>query len=428
MAEQNRERAKQKRRLRSRMLMTDDEEDEKTDAAEDSGESENDHYRSRIFWHRFRKSLVILIPVLIIVIAAVLLFRQYQMKEYTEYETVWETSLESSVLSSYTAYGTNVLRYGQDGAAYINSDGKTVWNQAYEMRSPMVTVNGDYVAVADQEGREIYICDLSGNTGQVTTALPVSNIAIAATGMVAVQLEEDESSYIDFYDKDGRRLDIELKLWMGGEGYPVAMALSPTGTQLLLSCVYADAGTMLNKLAFYNFSDVGEMLNERLAGGFEIGETVVPEVAFLSDNSAVAFTDSGLKFFSMQELSPKEPLLPEEGVNWETDAEIQSVFHDDSRVGVVTAGTEQGEYYHLYIFDSEGKEILSMSLDIAYTGITMSDYGLCIYNDTQCRLYNFSGQQKYEGELGGTINTVIQVSSARLIRVGDAQVAEVALK
>ncbi len=423
MTEQDREREKRKSRLRSRMLVTDDEAEE-TDAPG----ADEDRYESRLFWHRVRRVLIILIPVCIIAGLAIFSYSRYQNKEFDAFSAAWSTEVEAHASSHYLPYGTGVLRYSQDGATYLNDSGEVVWNQAFEMRSPLVAVQGDYAAIADREGRSIFICDLSGSVGSVSTALPISNIAVASQGMVVALLEEDESCYIDFFDKNGTRLDIELKLWMGGEGYPIAMALSPSGTQLCLSCVYADAGTMQNKLAFYNFSEVGELLDEKLAGGFEIGDTVAPEVAFLSDSSAVAFLDDGIMFFSMEELSPKEPLLPEAGEVYTFGEEIRSVFYGSSHVGLVTESTLTGEVYHLYVYDASGREVFNTGLDLAYSGLAFSDYGVAVYSDSQCRIYNYKGQLRYAGELDGTISMLRQVSASRLIRVGDNAMTELVLK
>ena len=47
-------------------------------------------------------------------------------------------------------------------ATYLDAKGKVVWVQSYEMRSPVVSVNGDFVAIGDQQGNSIYICDKTG--------------------------------------------------------------------------------------------------------------------------------------------------------------------------------------------------------------------------------------------------------------------------
>ena len=109
--------------------------------------------------------------------------------QYTEYNISWETDFltgeegQLQTESSFTAYkdfGENVIKYTKDGAAYIDAKGKTVWIQAYEMRSPIVAVNGDYAAIADQQGNNIYIFDKSGCQGIATALLPILKVSVSA--------------------------------------------------------------------------------------------------------------------------------------------------------------------------------------------------------------------------------------------------------
>ncbi len=48
----------------------------------------------------------------------------------------------------YKSFGNNVLKYTRDGASYIDNRGENVWTESYEMKTPVVAVNGDYAAIA----------------------------------------------------------------------------------------------------------------------------------------------------------------------------------------------------------------------------------------------------------------------------------------
>lgn len=388
----------------------------------------DDRYEARLFWHRARKLILVTVPLIILAAAVWYFYDDYQNRQYVECEVRWEKEITEGRTSLYTDYGSNVLKYNQDGASYIDSAGDVVWTEGYQMRAPMAAVSGSYAAIADREGRSIYIFDETGCQGRIGTTLPVTGVTIASQGMVAVLLEEDDVSYINFFDKTGARLDIEVKMWMNSQGYPISFTLSPSGTQMMLSCIYADAGSMQNKLAFLNFSEVGETLEDRTAGGFELGGTVCPQVVFLGDTRACAFLDNGLAFFSMQELSPKTPLLPEEGERVTYNEEIRSVFYGGNYVGVVTGGREGNAPYQLYVYNASGRLILDMGFDFDYTTVQLSEYGICMYNQSECRLYSLNGRLRYAGDLGGPIKKVVQLSQGQLLRIGDQKVAEVTLK
>ena len=53
------------------------------------------------------------------------------------------------------------------------------------MNFPIVAVCGNYAAIADQQGNNIYICDETGCLGVATTVLPIFRITISSRGMVA---------------------------------------------------------------------------------------------------------------------------------------------------------------------------------------------------------------------------------------------------
>ncbi len=429
MTEKEKERELRKRRMRSRMVLGAQEEEREYEEPEAQDEpEEDDRYESKLFRHRMKKILLLVIPLVIIIGGAVILYRNYQTKQYTTYEVQWTKEFAEGSFASYVAYGTNVIKYSRDGASYIDNKGEAVWSESYEMRSPMAVVSGDYAAIADREGRSIYIFDRKGCQGKIQTILPVTNVTVASQGVVAVLLEEAEVCYIDFFDRTGAKLDIEKKMWMGGEGYPVAMALSPSGQQLMLSSIYVDAGSMQNKIAFFNFSEVGEMLEEKLAGAFELKDTICPQVTFLDDSHACAFLDSGVTFYTMKALSPKNPLLPEVGKSYTYDEEIRSVFYDSAHVGIITDGRSQTTPYHMYIYDASGNEVLSMAMDFDYVKAQLSRYGVCLYAQSACRLYSFDGQIKYDSGLDGSISMLVPLSQTRLLRMGDQKIAEVVLK
>ena len=78
--------------------------------------------------------------------------------------------------------------------------------------------------------------------------------------------------------------------------------------------------------------------------------------------------------------------------------------------------------------DAAGQEVLNMGMDFDYMKAQMSAYGICLYAQSECRLYSFEGQIKYDGSLDGSISMLIPLSQTRLIRMGDQKISEVGLK
>ena len=123
---------------------------------------------NRVLRHRW--ILVLLVLLLIAAGAAAWFFYQRNYR-YSGYETAWQVDLNEGSLVGYESFGTNVLKYTKDGASYLDNRGRTVWTESYEMKSPIISVKGDYAAIADMQGNSIYICNTDGTLGQATTVL-----------------------------------------------------------------------------------------------------------------------------------------------------------------------------------------------------------------------------------------------------------------
>ena len=243
-----------------------------------------------------RKRLAVLAVVAVLLGGAAFGIYYYdRYHSFYDYQVVWEKSLaeenqEAAVkgegsFCEYVDFGDGVIKYTKDGASYIDGRGKTIWIQSYEMKSPFVSVNGEFAAIGDKQGNSIYICDRSGCQGQATTALPILSLSVSAKGVVASVQEDSKASYIYLYKKDGSALDIYVKSLLSGDGYPVDVSLSPGGTQWITSFMYLDQGMIKNKIVFYNFG-LGKNDPKRVVGVFlpeDLSDAMAGRVRFMDE-------------------------------------------------------------------------------------------------------------------------------------------------
>lgn len=108
---------------------------------------------------------------------------------------------------------------------------ETVWNQAFEMKQPVVDMCADYMAIADLEGTTVYIYDKNGQQGEIQTEYPILDIEVAGQGVVAAITKSDIANQIEVYDKDGTNI-AKGQTVLSGDGCPVAISLSEDGTKL----------------------------------------------------------------------------------------------------------------------------------------------------------------------------------------------------
>lgn len=338
------------------------------------------------------------------------LYQYFRLYQYKEYKVVWEKEISEGSFVGYMDYGGNVLKYSKDGASYIDAQGKEIWMESYEMKSPVASVNGNYAAVADQQGNSIYIFDKTGKTGVATTLLPIVKITVSADqGMVAAVLEDSTANYIYFYKREGSVLDVKIKALLGGDtGFPVDISLSPDGTQLIGAYAYLKNGSINGRVAFHNFAEIGKSIPDRLVGGFDeiYDSSLVARVHFLNNTYSCAFADNSISFFSN-----KNALSPELIKQVAVEDEIRSVFYSDQYVGVIVNNSEGENPNRMEIYKPDGSLVLSQEFNFQYTHADIDGEHIILYNEDSCRLYNMSGRLKFEGTFDFTI---LKIRNGRL--------------
>ena len=348
-----------------------------------------------IWKHRMRVITLLLAVITVFAVGYHLYLRNYQ---YTGYDVNWEKTFDRGAgsFTGYINFGDQMLRYTRDGVSCIDDNGKEVWVQSYEMKSPIAAVNGDYAVVADQQGNSIYIFNKEGHQGTATTLLPILRVTVSGKGVAATILEDQKANYVTMFRKDGEPLDITIKGLLGGEvGYPLDISLSPDGTQLVGSFVYIENGMMKSKVAFYDFSEVGKNIPTRLVGGFhDIYENgMVAKVVFLDSIYSCAFADNSISFFSSENvMSPS--LLKQETVS----EQIQSIFYSSDYVGLIVQGSSGDEQYRMDVYRKNGEKLFSESFTYDYLHVDIDGDNILLYNEESCRVYNMWGTLKFEGE------------------------------
>ncbi len=391
------ERENRKQELRSRVVDT-------KDLLQQEAEEKGKRRRSR------RRFLVFLVVVL--VLGALVAGAIYMMKRpYTGFSQNWrnsftgENGVSESDYEDYEIFGDGFLKVTRDGATYIDSSGKTIWNQSYEMNSPYVSINGDYCAIADQGKTAIYIMNKTGTTGQAETNLPITKISVAGTGVTYALLEDSKASYITVFSKEGAALDISIKSVLDGDGYPVDIAVSPDGTELIASFASIENGTIQNKVIFYNLSEIGQNAgSNRVVGGFtdDFSGHLAGRVHFSDDTHAQAFYDGGIAFFSTKVLTS-----PELSRKVEIEQTIQAISYADDYIGVITDNSDSetsADPYLLTVYRLNGQAVFSTPFQLNYTNFDIDQDRVLVYNNTTLQLYDMSGTLKYSGNIDTSIS------------------------
>lgn len=346
--------------------------------------------------NRFLRGIAICVAV---IAATAIMYYLWDNSVYTSYSEISSYKRVSSSGSICREHNGRVLTYSKDGISSIDNKGNVVWNETYQMQNPLVEVNENAVAVGDYGGHIIYVMNEKGKVGEIDTNLPIRDLCVSKTGIVAAVLDDSDLTRLNLYDSKGKEL-VKSECRMSQTGYPVTVALSDTGEVMEVSYLYVDSGSMKSSIAFYNFSDVGQNSVDRLVGGNEYKDTVIPYVGFWGKDGAFAVGNNRISFYSGAEkpVSIAEKFL---------DEEIQAVYTGNEYVGLIYIDTTGAALYRLDLYDKKGNLVLRQNIDIEYQNILIQKNSVVIYSNTECVMYNLSGREKFRGTFGKSVSLLI---------------------
>ncbi len=378
-------------------------------------------YRTKIREHRMRYFLTVLSVILIAVAAGVIFYIQMKNRVYTDYEV--KSSISREMINGTTVLNLDgaILTYSKDGVNCADTKGNVLWNQTFEMQNPLVTSQGKTAAIADYNGRNIYVMNNESFLGQISTNLPIRNIAVSENGVVAAILDDSAVTWIYLYDSQGNELGY-FKTRMKNSGYPVSVALSGNGQLVLVSFLYVDSGEIKSKVAFYNFGQVGKNESDNFVSGYDYADSVVPFTGFMNSSTAFAVADNRIMFYSGSQ-------IPTSAAEQLFDEEVQGVYYNSNYVGLVYLNTDGEDQYRMDVYNTSGSRVLSKEFNIDCTDIFFCDDYFVIYNELECIVCTMKGVEKYNGSFKNTVYAVIPAkSSAHYVLVTQNALETIELK
>lgn len=345
-----------------------------------------DTYEKKISSHKRRVLALSISGIALVIIVVMVISYMIDAISYTGYSVNNTVSRDDSETTKYLEYRDGYLRYSNDGIAYHNSKGNSVWDKTFSMQKPQVKICEETIAVGDINGSSIYVFNASGMMGSIDTSLNITQIEVTRQGLVAAVLEDNEANYINLYDSQGQKI-YSVKTSLAGDGYPLDISVSEDGTKLVASYLYVSGESMKTNVVFYNFSEVGQNETERIVGGFNhYGDTIVGDVFFMDDKTAVAVGENVISIYKIKEY----PKLYKEIT---VDNEIERVVFSDEYIGVVQKNEDSGDIYKMVVYNSTGGKECQVSFSTQCDRIRIDGRTIVMNNESVFILMNFKGKE-----------------------------------
>jgi hypothetical protein len=363
-------------------------------------ETNDEELNEKIRQHR-KKILRRVIEVLALVVIVFIIFKLiYAVQKYDDYEVKSSIERDSTNITKFEEFSKYILEYSNDGVLCMTKNGTLIWNQAFEMVSPMIETCGEYLVVYDQGGTQIYIVSEEGLQKKIETTSAIQTVALAQQGTIAVLMKENDESRIKLFDKKGNEL-ANGKFYDNKGSIPVDIALSTNATKMAVSMVDVTGKAVSSTITFYNFGTVGQSEIDNNVGTYSFDGTLIPEIKFVSDNRMIALgTDKILVFEGSQK--------PEVDREIKLTERVQSFFCNEKYIGIVYDKRDSENAWHIEVMDLRGKVITKFDTQIAYEKIEfLSNNEICITSKTECEIYTLLSTKKFSYTFDKEIYSII---------------------
>ena len=350
---------------------------------------------------------VIITVIIIIVIAALaagglVLFFKYRSFSGYDIKSSVDVSTSSETISL-TEYSDGYILCAGDAITYFTDDG-VVWSESLEITQPIVDVCGDYAAVGDMEGSDVYIYDNSGLAGHVTTEYSLLDIEVSEAGVVAMATNSSSSNYIELKDREGNEL-VTAKSIFSSSGYLIDIALSDDGTGLAAAFLYTADGALESKILFYDFSGDSDS-DDVLVGGFnQYTDTLITSVKYMKDDVVCAIGDNAITFYDFS--GTPEIISEELDLEWE----IHSLYANDDYILLVASDTSGSATYTGYVYNNSGALAAAVSLETIYNNAVLAERNILLYSSSDCSMYSFDGQLKFSCSFEESVDCMLSCGS-----------------
>lgn len=332
----------------------------------------------------------------------------YNLRRFTDYDIKNTYVREDAPETRYLDYQNNLLRYSHDGVFYTEYDGDFIWNYTYEMANPTLDFCGNYILIYDKKGTQLVILTNTGTQQSMNAAMPIVDANISQEGTVAMLMQDGDTGYLQLCDKEGSMLAAG-ELHMENSGYPMAIDLSDSGQNLIISQLDVRQKDIKTTISFYDFGKTGKEQIDNITATFSFSGQIFPEVTYMENGKAVAFGDKEVVIFDH---SGKVKIDKEIFV----DGQLKSIFFDEKYFGTVcNTSDDEGNYIcQMTVYQAGGVRRCRKNIDIPYTDIQMMEnHEIFFTNYQDVAIYTLQGIQKFSYSFETGIYRVIPGDGSR---------------
>ncbi len=240
-----------------------------------------------------KKRLVIVVILFITVIAAVI--SNAAVKNFFISSKTTEIKFQTGVDYDTVVYGNEMLLVNHEGISALNRNGAEMWNIVCSATTPMVETSGDYIMLADMNGKSVNLYHKDSLMTQIRTENEIISAKVNKNGYVAVATDElGYKGMVTVFDKGGNA----VFKWHSGAGYIGDLDISDKNV-IAVSQLMTDKDKIYSRIVTLNVKSGEETICSETVDGIamKVKYRDNSEFTVVSDSEACGFKKNGrLKF------------------------------------------------------------------------------------------------------------------------------------
>lgn len=357
-------------------------------------------------YHKKHVTIIAFVCVFAIAVICVFMISAYKNRVFNSYRVLSEIKRKDSNTVKYMKFKSGLLKYSRDGASGMDSDGTVLFNGSYELHNPSADVCGDYAAIADIGGKEIYVYNGNDSGTRVEVTLPIMQVHVANQGMIAVLLEDKESNVIQLIDPYSKTdgMIVNKRTVVQKNGFPIDIDISEDGKKMVTSYMSVQNGIIQSKVTFYNFGEVGKNKVGGIVGMQDFGDEVIGKVEFVNNDTVCVFGEKSYSIFRMKQES-------EQIEKKELGKEIKSIFSSEEYIGFVLKNSDGDKKYQVVVYQLDGSNVLDYNVDYKYDTVELYNDEIIFVSGLECNILKINGVEKLHCIFDQNVSYVIPQSS-----------------
>lgn len=339
-----------------------------------------------------------------------------QSEETTPTESM---AVDISSKATMAVFGKEFLLCTKDGVKYYTSMGDQKWSDTFNMSSPALVQEGEYIAVGDMSGKVVRVYNRNGMLYDLQAEGSPVQFALNERGYLSLITKSGNAYRIRIYNEKGTLLKERVEESSGI--YPLSSDISDDSRVFAVSYLdTTDISPVGRVLLFYIKAEDSEEFTDSMFAAVEKPDEIIPVVSYRKNGALAAISDKAVYGIG----SDGSELWSYPLENTIDQAALGNKEYIVLALGDSVADKDGRAKGTVCWLDGGGKEKASFEMGESVTYLLSSEKGVVMGNERNYTGVTHSGNESWNYTATADMSDLIPMEKLnRVMVVGKEQVA-----